>query len=702
MDAELSDFRKLLRAYGVLAGTCDSERAIIGQVSREWIGAEVERIISLASIPSKFFYSNRGREVLAGEFFPGEDVDPNTLNPEDLDIPGRGKSIFINSNRIPKLEPRINASIVTANLLLGVKLYGKSNRKNCNIDNDWIIAAMLQDTLGKRHRYTSYRPDRAQTVNDQYINLNFGSEVLEKTRALQSALGLFEEAIRSPEKPLPDTAPEISNAIVAIMMSRLRLTARAAGDAIFSFVGTIQSKELKQHGIEIDCEFAERPYLEVEYHAAKRSLELNDVDYGALKEPMQSTLMTAVKDALEDGDKRFRLSGRRGKAVHDVHMNMPVMEYYVAAEAPNTLATLHLASLEMMRYLEKGRRKSYNTMLAHALRLTAIAEATMGRSLEPGIATIALLHDVVEDGSKRITGYDQSLQKIMFRFGGPIAAMVSEVTDSKNKKNASQKAIKTLKHPELMMPEKQYNTGRLNKMALKATDKSHPYTLAGIIVKLIDTSVSFDEGIRDPDLMSGWWKHSGARIYWAERVRGVIVGPLTERLVLEIQNTSKSDKILDLAARSQLRGGLALIGNILDYSDLYAAQNLAILAYEHDLSKDEREVLIRNFFNADIPIKQYLDEVLNAWLTEERLTAQVAAGRVPSKSFVALYPHAKNDSPDLDSTTFEEYLHSARRRIQIRRDLGLYTTRRRVDLQSKISDVVYLYDYRTGKIPEAG
>jgi len=126
--------------------------------------------------------------------------------------------------------------------------------------------------------------------------------------------------------------------------------------------------------------------------------------------------MMAVRDALDDPAKRERLSGRRGKAVHELHMNLPIMEYYVAADNPNSLETVHLASLEMMRSLEKGRRKSLSTMSAHAFRISAIAERVLGRALEPLIVTLALLHDVVEDGSLRVTGYGHSLRKIQFRF----------------------------------------------------------------------------------------------------------------------------------------------------------------------------------------------------------------------------------------------------------------------------------------------
>ena len=60
-------------------------------------------------------------------------------------------------------------------------------------------------------------------------------------------------------------------------------------------------------------------------------------------------------------------------------------------------------------------------------------------------ATIAILHDVVEDGSRHIAGYDQSLGHIKRRFGGPLAAMVSELTDAESSLAAHKKAEATLK-----------------------------------------------------------------------------------------------------------------------------------------------------------------------------------------------------------------------------------------------------------------
>jgi len=96
-------------------------------------------------------------------------------------------------------------------------------------------------------------------------------------------------------------------------------------------------------------------------------------------------------------------------------------------------------------------------MTAHAFRICALAERLLGDALEPLVVSLAMLHDVVEDGSRRVTGYDHSLKKIMFRFGGPIAAMVSELTDETSPRaglsSAAQgayKARRTLNHPHLI------------------------------------------------------------------------------------------------------------------------------------------------------------------------------------------------------------------------------------------------------------
>ena len=97
------DLQHLARAYGLLAGTCDSERVIAGNISRRWIGTEVEHPVPLAALPSALFDTQRGRDLLASELFDDSNLDPESIVPGSIDIDRLGAGHLINSNRIPKL-----------------------------------------------------------------------------------------------------------------------------------------------------------------------------------------------------------------------------------------------------------------------------------------------------------------------------------------------------------------------------------------------------------------------------------------------------------------------------------------------------------------------------------------------------------------------------------------------------------------------
>ena len=91
----LTDLVKLVRAYGVLAGTSDMERVVAGTLSRKWIAKEVEHFVPLSSLPEPLFNTQRGRDILATEFFSDQDIDPETICPEKLDIRGAGREHLI-------------------------------------------------------------------------------------------------------------------------------------------------------------------------------------------------------------------------------------------------------------------------------------------------------------------------------------------------------------------------------------------------------------------------------------------------------------------------------------------------------------------------------------------------------------------------------------------------------------------------------
>jgi hypothetical protein len=455
----LTDLVKLVRTYGVLAGTTDMDRVIAGTLSRDWIAKEVEHQVPLSSLPKALFGTARGRDLLAAELFQNQDIDPEAIQPDSLNISSIGRHKLINSNRLPKLEPIIHQSVLAANMLLGVRLYGSHGQGTPSITHDLIVATMLQDSYGKPYRYSAFSSDDKEIVDDIYLQSWFGDVVPGLVKTLAEYLGQIEQAV-SEGTTLPEPPGSgIATAAAAVFASRLRLVARAAGDQVISLMDADQKRQLANNGTDCELDFPERPFLEKAYKLTVAAFSLPGVDHYALREPLRNTLLMAVRDALEDTSKRERLSGRRGKAVHEVHINLPVMEYYVAAEAPNSIESVHIASLEMMRSLEKGRRKGLSTMVAHAFRISAIAERVLGRALEPLIVTLALLHDVVEDGSARVTGYGHSLRKIQFRFGGPIAAMVSELTDSSVHTAGASKARLTYKQPHLLLPQAQYNVG---------------------------------------------------------------------------------------------------------------------------------------------------------------------------------------------------------------------------------------------------
>ena len=691
----LTDLVKLVRAYGVLAGTSDMERVIAGTLSREWIAKEVEHFIPLSSLPYRLFDTQRGRDLLAAELFAKQDIDPETLRPETLHMRIAGSRRMINSNRLPKLEPVIHQAVLAANMLLGVRLYGSHGRGNRSMTHDLIVATMLQDSYGKSHRYSAFSSRDHEIVDDTYIFTWFGDAVGKLVITLAEYLSLFNEAVAA-NLPIPEPPnAEIATAVAAIQASRLRLIARAAGDKVISFMDADQRRELEAVGIDCNADFPERPMLEQYYRLTVKAFKLPGVDHYALREPLRNTLLMAVRDALDDPAKRERLSGRRGKAVHEVHINLPVMEYFVVAEAPNSIEAVHVASLEMMRSLEKGRRKSLSSMAAHAFRISAIAERVLGRALEPLIVTLAMLHDVVEDGSMRVTGYGHSLRKIQFRFGGPIAAMVSELTDSTVHSAGACKARLTLEQPHLLLPQAQYNVGRFTDMTVRATEAEVPYTLAGIVIKLLDTVVSLEEGIRDPELMSGHWRHSGARIYWAERDRGAIVNPLVERLLIELKTSQADPKYATRPHHVnavRLRAGSAIVETVLMYQDMYATQNLAILSHEFGLDTVQRQTLISLFFDRNVNDEQFEERVLTGMLDDARLLESIDAGILPCIGYNTLYAKdATANSPRCEAT-FIEYRQSALRRQEIRRELGIDTTEKLTAMTLRQEQVLRVYD----------
>ena len=688
------DIRNLLRAYNLLVATRDDERAIVGRISRRWLQSEREDWLQLSDISRGVLETVRGREIICEALMPDLDANPESIDLEPLmdQLPVSDK--LINSNSLAKLEPAIAAEVLLGVMLLGAERFGNRRCGSATLEHDVIIAAMIRDTIGLTDRYSAVLPGKCTTITLETVEELFGENVSKHVRAIKEHQKEFDDAfknnnIRNLELPRP-----YSNVIAAIHASQLRLVARAAGDEILSNLDEEKKAEVRAKGIDCDSDFPEREWLDLHYRQTSAALSLTGVDYGALVEPLEQTLMMSVSDALEQPDKRRRLVGRRGKAVNDTHNSLPLVESFNASENLNSIATLHVAALEMMQYLEKGRRKSACTMLGHSLRIAAVAEELFGEALEPSFAATAILHDVVEDGCRHVAGYDQSLNNIKRRFGGPLAAMVAELTDAESGVAAQQKAEATLLCDSLILPEQQYNFDRFTEMELQPTATHEPYTLGGIITKIIDTAISEEEGIRDPDVMSSWWKHSGIRIYWSYHVRGKVVRPLLVKLTQEIERfesgSGQTASILTEELVARLR---ALIDFSITSSDNYAVQNLAIIAHEYGLSDAERELMIATFFDERVDQARFQREIVDTLLAEHRLKNNIRNGSVPAECYVALYAKSAGTQPKPDANTFVRYRDAALQRVQIAKRLQLDLTVS-PDLRKELDEVVSLYDLR--------
>jgi len=688
------DIRKLLRAYNLLVATRDDERTIVGRVSRNWLQSEREDWLQLSDISPGVLETVRGREIICESLMPDLDANPETIDLEPLleQLPVSDK--LINSNSLAKLEPAIAAEVLLGVMLLGVQRFGNRRCGSATLENDVIIAAMIRDTIGLIDRYSAVLPGKCTTITLETITELFGEKVCAHLRAIKTHLQEFDDAFKNNNTRSLVIPRPYSNVVAAVHASQLRLVARAAGDEILGNLDEEKKAEVRALGIDCDSQFPEREWLDLHYRKTGAALALSGVDYGALTEPLEQTLMMSVSDALEQPDKRRRLVGRRGKAVNDTHNSLPLVESFNASENLNSIATLHVAALEMMQYLEKGRRKSACTMLGHSLRIAAVAEELFGEALEPSFAATAILHDVVEDGCRPIAGYDQSLNNIKRRFGGPLAAMVAELTDAESGIAAQQKAEATLLCDSLILPEQQYNFDRFTEMELQPTATHEPYTLGCIITKIIDTAISEEEGIRDPDVMSSWWKHSGIRIYWSYHVRGKVVRPLLVKLTQEIERfesgKGQSVSILTEELVTRLR---ALIDFSITSSDNYAVQNLAIIAHEYGLSTAERDLMIATFFDERIDQARFQREIVDTLLAEHRLRNNILNGSVPAECYVALYAKSAGTQPKPDANTFVRYRDAALQRIQIANRLQLDQLVS-PDFRKELDEVVSLYDLR--------
>lgn len=663
-DAE--EVKRFIRARRLLVASIDDHRAIVGKVSRAWILSEVERNVPWDRVPA----------ALRLRF-----MQPGGTTPD-----------VINSNWLPKLEPVLNECILAGVLLFGARLFGRGTPDRAagagcsEIDNDLIIAGLIHHTFRGRDTCSTYLPARHRLIDEQYLAEEFGEGVLQRVWELREQLALFEMALARPAAEMPAFPPEYANAIAAVSAARLRLTARAAGDGIFALLDEEKHAELRAQGIEpgrADSVFPERPYLERDYLAVRAAIALPGVDETTIREPVRDVLLRGVEHVLYHGTPAAELVGKFGAAVRNFHCSLPLWDHYssiirrtvqtgsgdlVELSGPFALGTLYMTSLEVTRYLHNVRRKGGGTGAGHSFLVSARVERLLGQHVSVPVVAGADCHDVVEDGSFASTGYDQDLELFASRFGAPLAALVAEVTDSFTKEDGPLKAVATAGHPALVPMEQAYNFGQLAELRSRATDPEMPFTLQGIIMKIADFGITQEEGLHDPDLMTGPWRHSGARFTWDHYSKGRIVHPLLDRLRVEIF-LSRTDPFYTARAGSLPPYLVERLRYVLSWSfsgaDLYLAQNITIIADEYGLDDAERRALLAFFLDGsdeDGDSRGFLDGLLD----DDRLDPKVRR-----RGMTATYRLVPGSEPVRDLSRLLSYRESAKWRRDVRRELEL-------------------------------
>jgi hypothetical protein len=660
------ELRRLVKARRLLAAAVDNHRAIAGAVSPAWLLSEAERRIPWERLPP----------ILQRRFQPASGPPPKSIN----------------TNWLPKLEPELNAHILASVVLFGARLFGRGTPDPGEgigfqeIDNDLIIAAMIHQSFGLRDTYSAFLPERHRVVDEEYLTEEFGDGVLMRVWALREQLALFEMALRSGGRVMPEFPVEYANAIAAVKTANLRLTARAAGDGIFAFLDDAKREELRAKGIdpgEPGSEFPERRYLERDYLAAKAALALPGVDNDTVREPARDVLLRSVEHVLYHGTPPTELVGKYGSAIRNFHCALPLWDHYspinrrtveggageqVEIFGPFALGTLYVTSLEVTRYLVNVRRKGGRTGAGHSFLVSARVEHLLGLHVSVPVLAGSDCHDVVEDGGFAVTGYDQNLELFASRLGAPLAALVAEVTDSFAKEDGPVKAAATGKHPCLVPMEKAYNLGQLAELRSRATDPDMPYTLQGIIMKIADFGATQEEGLHDPDLMMGAWRHSGARFSWDHYSKGRILRPLLERLRVEIL-INRTDPFYLQRDGSLPSYLVERLRTVLSWSfetaDLYAAQNLAILAAEYGMDEEQRKALLALFFGEE---ERLVDPAtfLERLLDDSRLDHDLRR-----KGLSAAYRLVPDGAPVRDTSRLVDYWAAARWRRAVRVELDL-------------------------------
>jgi len=263
---ELGKLGKLIKGYHLLASTLDDERALVGVVSNRWLDSEIEAMIRVGDIPVTTLDTYRGSEILSSVFFPGEDLNPKhvTLSMVDADDP-RWDTV-INTNRLPKLEPRINGLVLSSTILQGVRRYGDNGAGQRYVSSNLVVATLIYDCIGKTHKLASLNPADCPVVDMAYLEKEFGTQIALHARNIAKHMEEFKEAFAKGKVKELNISARYANAIASLVVGELRLAARAAGEQIIQTLNEFKKYEVRKIGLSTRGSFPELPVLERSYH----------------------------------------------------------------------------------------------------------------------------------------------------------------------------------------------------------------------------------------------------------------------------------------------------------------------------------------------------------------------------------------------------------------------------------------------------
>ncbi len=647
----------------------------------------------------------------------------------------------INTNILPKIGVAINESIQALALEYGTRLdkdnkYSEAN--TAQMPDDLIVATMVFKTMNKPMKSVKLETGHDTIVSDPVISMRFGEGVLQELHELQDAMAVFDSAVRKkagrnadPEaakKLLEKIEPKYASAIAAIKSAELKEAIRIKGFREFELIEqythidaekdhAVITKALhaKLSALGLDSEdmaIAQTQLLAKSYREMETVLQMDGIA-PAIAAPITEIQMPVVKQVLTGKMKAQRMVGyegplgdKNGQALAMYHRKLPIMDFNVKGNEDHP-ATLVKALMETSRYHHNTYRKGNNSIIGHLVQTASMGSRDLDVNLRPIVGTTLLMHDLAEDGGVDVAALDNSLKMIRDRFSPLIAELVGDLTDAADKKQSHDqgktkgKLTRELKNFVFADKDDRWTNPE---NPLTPTNPDRPYALTNAGPKIADRRATMLEMMNDPDCMSGYSAHSGWRIGWRLNSKG-FVDDVVQHIVDQVQKFDTMENkeefylptIKDVPTRVKMINGLRnSLNHEFKTDDLFAAQNLTILADEFGLKNEERKRLIEDFTNPAVSKEQFRATV-DELLTEERIKAAVAVKATPGQDYSVMYKRAeRNPDPKIINPPIrtdenlqvyrEKYLH----RLQMREQIGS----KPIDLVNGVEakNMVDLYD----------